>query len=218
MNTLETSISSKISLLIAALLFLSWRPALLQSETLTMSTYYPAPYAGYDKLLTTGNTYLAKGDGAFVQWGSHSRLTADQGGSISLVASALSAKPYISFTSSVTGSPAYDVRLTVTRLCKDSSVSSCSYGDSEAVLSVNSDFMVGSSSGLDANNRGTLRRICTLTAYAVSRDSKHYCGGSLAASRKYTLLGVQRTTYKDGKITIPESGKMVCCKFETIGK
>ena len=34
------------------------------SETLTMTTYYPAPYGGYASLLTTGQTLLARDGGS----------------------------------------------------------------------------------------------------------------------------------------------------------
>lgn len=37
------------------------RPAL--AEELTLTTYYPAPYGGYAKLLTTGSTFLARDAG-----------------------------------------------------------------------------------------------------------------------------------------------------------
>ena len=68
MNDLHLRIPNKINLILITLLFMAWRPTVLQSETLTLTTYYPAPYAGYNQLLTTGNTYLAKTSGAFVQW------------------------------------------------------------------------------------------------------------------------------------------------------
>ncbi|MFA6434403.1 MAG: hypothetical protein WCW52_06880 [Elusimicrobiales bacterium] len=50
--------------------FLSWLPAVLGAESLELTTYYPAPYAGYNNLLTTGgmvapglNTLLARDHG-----------------------------------------------------------------------------------------------------------------------------------------------------------
>ncbi|MGD9641794.1 MAG: hypothetical protein AB7V08_03545 [Elusimicrobiales bacterium] len=45
------------------LLFLAWHPAFLGSETLTLTTYYPAPYGGYVSLLTTNHTLLARDSG-----------------------------------------------------------------------------------------------------------------------------------------------------------
>lgn len=44
-------------------LFLAWHPAFLGSETLTLTTYYPAPYGGYVSLLTTQQTLLARDSG-----------------------------------------------------------------------------------------------------------------------------------------------------------
>ena len=41
-------------LLALALAFLCFHPRPLGSETLTLTTYYPAPYGGYVALLTTG--------------------------------------------------------------------------------------------------------------------------------------------------------------------
>lgn len=46
-----------------ALFFLAWHPAFLGSETLTLTTYYPAPYGGYVSLLTTQQTLLARDAG-----------------------------------------------------------------------------------------------------------------------------------------------------------
>jgi len=37
-----------------------------ESETLNITTYYPAPYGGYVSLLTTNNTYLARDNGGSV--------------------------------------------------------------------------------------------------------------------------------------------------------
>jgi hypothetical protein len=38
-------------------------PKLVNTETLTITTYYPAPYGGYVSLLTTNNTWLARDAG-----------------------------------------------------------------------------------------------------------------------------------------------------------
>ena len=43
--------------------FLAWHPAFIESETLTLTTYYPAPYGGYASILTTGQTLLARDGG-----------------------------------------------------------------------------------------------------------------------------------------------------------
>lgn len=54
---------SKVLALLAAF-FLCWHPAMLGSETLTLTTYYPAPYGGYARLLTTDQALLARDGGA----------------------------------------------------------------------------------------------------------------------------------------------------------
>lgn len=54
--------SRKRTLLLASLL-LAFHPVFLGAERLTTTTYYPAPYAGYAKLLTSGNAALARDAG-----------------------------------------------------------------------------------------------------------------------------------------------------------
>lgn len=44
--------------------FICFHPKLLGSETLTLTTYYPSPYGGYARLLTTDQTLLARDGGA----------------------------------------------------------------------------------------------------------------------------------------------------------
>lgn len=53
----------KTLLLSLAILIIQALPLALSSETVTMTTYYPAPYGGYATILTTGNTYLARDGG-----------------------------------------------------------------------------------------------------------------------------------------------------------
>lgn len=50
-------------LILLTIFFISWYPKILGSETLTLTTYYPAPYGGYARLLTTNDTYLARDGG-----------------------------------------------------------------------------------------------------------------------------------------------------------
>lgn len=61
---LQFKLSNKQIFFILALALLIWRPGLLSSDTMTMTTYYPAPYGGYVKLLATGDSYLARDAGA----------------------------------------------------------------------------------------------------------------------------------------------------------
>lgn len=61
--TIRFTLNQKSALLFVALLFLGWNPLPVGSETLTLTTYYPAPYGGYVSLLTTGQTLLARDAG-----------------------------------------------------------------------------------------------------------------------------------------------------------
>lgn len=58
--TVKLKLSAKHIFAAVVLSLIIWRPALLESaQSMTMTSYYPAPYGGYNQLLTTGNTYLA---------------------------------------------------------------------------------------------------------------------------------------------------------------
>ncbi len=58
--TLQFRFTRRSAFLALALLFLCWHPRPLGSETLQLTTYYPAPYGGYVSLLTTQRTLLAR--------------------------------------------------------------------------------------------------------------------------------------------------------------
>jgi len=58
---LQLELSRKHCLFALAFAFLCFHPQSLGSETLTLTTYYPAPYGGYVALLTTGNDGTAAG-------------------------------------------------------------------------------------------------------------------------------------------------------------
>lgn len=53
----------KSALLLLVLFFVCWHPGFIGSESLTLTTYYPAPYGGYVSLLTTSQTLLARDGG-----------------------------------------------------------------------------------------------------------------------------------------------------------
>lgn len=61
--TIQFKFTRDKALLLMALFFLCWHPRVLNSETLTLTTYYPAPYGGYVSLLTTDRTLLARDAG-----------------------------------------------------------------------------------------------------------------------------------------------------------
>lgn len=61
---LKLRLSAKHLLAVVALSLIIWRPAVLDSANMTMTSYYPAPYGGYGQLMTTGNTFLAEDSSA----------------------------------------------------------------------------------------------------------------------------------------------------------
>lgn len=64
---LKVKFTAKHLFLLIAIALFAWRPGVLNSaQSMTMTSYYPAPYGGYNKLLTTGNTYLGDTSGAVV--------------------------------------------------------------------------------------------------------------------------------------------------------
>ena len=64
---LKVKFTAKHLFLLIAIALFAWRPGVLNSaQSMTMTSYYPAPYGGYNKLLTTGDTYLGDTSGAVV--------------------------------------------------------------------------------------------------------------------------------------------------------
>ena len=61
--SLKLNFNRRQATLFIAFLLLAWHPGFLGSETLTLTTYYPAPYGGYVSLLTTNQTLLARDGG-----------------------------------------------------------------------------------------------------------------------------------------------------------
>ncbi|MCX5785583.1 MAG: hypothetical protein NTX59_07830 [Elusimicrobia bacterium] len=61
---LQLKLTQKRCLFVLTLAFLCFHPRSLGSETLTLTTYYPAPYGGYVGLLTTNQTLLARDAGS----------------------------------------------------------------------------------------------------------------------------------------------------------
>jgi len=194
-----------------ALLLLAWRPIFLESETLKMTTYYPAPYGGYVNLLTTGDTYLAKSDSASVYWGNYkSRLTTDQGGSIELGGNG--GMPYIDFK--YNSSVDYHNRIIMSNL--------------DGRLIIMGDLQLGTEAGYTTVNGkkvGYLRNACEIRPYY--NGTKTYCGGNQTESGKYTIVSLQTIDTTDsyfffggssdgGYNFIKRSGAMICCKFETM--
>ena len=61
--TFQLQLTRRKAWLLLTAFFVCWHPGFLGSETLTLTTYYPAPYGGYASLLTTGKTLLARDAG-----------------------------------------------------------------------------------------------------------------------------------------------------------
>lgn len=63
MLTMRFRVTKARVTLLLAFAFLVWHPGFIGSETLQMTTYYPAPYGGYVSILTTNQTVLARDAG-----------------------------------------------------------------------------------------------------------------------------------------------------------
>jgi len=90
--TLQLQLTRRKAWLLLTAFFICWHPGFLGSETLTLTTYYPAPYGGYVSLLTTGKTILAR-DGGNVGIGTATpgvRLEVAQNGAIKVGSAYLS--------------------------------------------------------------------------------------------------------------------------------
>lgn len=61
--TVELRVTRARATLLLAFAFLIWHPGFIGSETLQLTTYYPAPYGGYVSILTTNQTLLARDAG-----------------------------------------------------------------------------------------------------------------------------------------------------------
>ena len=207
------------------MLFL-WRPGFLGSETLTITSYYPAPYGGYARILTTGDTLLARDTGKVgigiaaipsvhdqtntklyvngdiantgsLAWGGYqSMLTSDQGGSIEMGGN--NGTPHIDFKK---GTEDYSNRIIMG-----------ANSTAPTRLNVTGDFEV----------IGTYKNACEYRNF--SQAGVTYCGGSAAASMNYSIVGVYDASGNDNRLNViswyssgivyyPQSGKMLCCKF-----
>lgn len=60
---ISLELTRRQALFILTALLICWKPGPLGSETLTITTYYPAPYGAYSSLLTTDQTLLARDAG-----------------------------------------------------------------------------------------------------------------------------------------------------------
>lgn len=211
-NRINIRIRKDYFLFIVSLVFLIWKPAIIKSETILYNTsYYPAPYGGYERLMTQGDTYLARSGSGIVSWGNSglNKLKNDYGGSIELRSSDSNNTPGIYIDS---------YRIYQTK------------SDSHPVLSISSDFEIDKGT---SSNVKKFAKLCKVIRYYEGANT--YCGGNLTASKNYLLLGPAETSssvlsvgsafwdwilsyfpqiQRERGIAIPPSGNMVCCRIE----
>ncbi len=220
---IRVKITRERALAMLAFLFLAWHPGVLNSESLTLTTYYPAPYGGYVSLLTTGLTLLAR-DSSRVGIGTgtdplntNHKLTVSGGA----IGGRHALTPgYASFSEYGTGdggAAIYNDNATYKSLMV---LGNNSAGTGLRIVSVYDDLGVSG----DVRLGGAMRAVCELRAYTNAAVS--YCGGSQSASAMYTIVAIgdslgriQRTTFDGGtNYTYPfvypplTSGIMTCCK------
>jgi hypothetical protein len=211
------SYNPRSALLLLAFLFLSWHPAILNSEQLTMTTYYPAPFGGYVQILTTGNAVLARDSGAVCVGGAcGSPMTV--GGNNQNVK--------------------LDIRGKAMSMDDGGTIHSRGrmHIDGEETLyllnqnGVNISKLWGGTGSLTVEGavhvQDSLYGFCEHRYFAY--DSATYCGGSAAESVKYTIVSRGDNSNRDyglnmilfggyywnGVITAsPTSGYMICCKM-----
>lgn len=225
--TLQVRFTRTRALMALALFFLCWHPKPLGSETLQLTTYYPAPYGGYVSILTTGRTLLARDTGTVgigtnnplatvkldingntrsvgqVQWGpNRATLTTDQGGSIELGGTGT---PYIDFSQN--GWQDFSARMILSQAGR---------------LKVEGDLEIAN----DLYVNGSIRGFCSRITYGV--------GGTVYCPSNHTVMGFQgdgvarvtgflpRTWGAEqsqqgvGTVVIMGEdwgGTMVCCRF-----
>ena len=171
-------IRKDLLLALFAAVFLFWRPSDISSEMIRMTSYYPAPYGGYDMLFTTGNTFLAHQDGN-VYWGPDeaSYLSKANGGAIILGGTGRYDSPGIGITS---GGGRYSSAIGIGYIGREAVLTVASGREQQGVSNQGGDLYIG----------GFMRRMCQIkdTRYG----SRTYCGGSATASTKWIVLPAVR--------------------------
>jgi len=202
-------------LFLLVMFFITWRPCFLESEVIKMTSYYPAPYGGYEKLFTIGNTYLKKTGNSTslsVNWGSNDSTGLRANGDIWLQGTEYNSTPVIYFQPDPGKSMYNAIGL------KYQSGSGRS-GTASRMLAVTGDIKLGTNndSGLsykgyvckgaysgqaDCPSRwrvpryvGSLRNFCKPVYYSYSASHDRNapgritrCGSSVEESSKYTIV------------------------------
>jgi hypothetical protein len=205
-------------LLLLTLFFLCWHPGFIGSETLTLTTYYPAPYGGYVSILTTGQTILARDSGSVgirnanpnpayaldvngaIEW-SGSQLNTDQNGSIELGQNG-GGTPFIDFHYG--GGGDYNVRL-------------INYANQWMGLYGNL-YLANNGSTITGNNM-TISGLCQTVG--MGSGGWTYCpAGENLVNVNYTssinalaCVGVYNGYCVAGNTAVPAAGTMLCCRI-----
>ncbi|MBP5286705.1 MAG: hypothetical protein J6Z08_02275 [Elusimicrobiales bacterium] len=200
-------------LFLLVMLFIIWRPCFLESEVIKMTSYYPAPYGGYEKLFAIGNTYLKKSGGVVssnaiaASWGPNDSTGLSMNGDIWIQGTAYNSTPTIYFQPD----PAK-------KLYNSIGLKYGTFGRSQAdrILAVEGDMKIGTNT--DSNMTyvyrggqyryvGALRQFCQVKPYTYNssnaQDARYnerthqyiydrvkttYCGSSPEDSTKYTIV------------------------------
>lgn len=223
-----------------ALFFLAWHPAFLGSETLTLTTYYPAPYGGYVSLLTTQRTLLARDGGTVgirtgaaapdagsslqvnspggtaIRWqnsntGAASMLSTDQGGSIEL-GQVGGGTPFIDFHFG--GGGDFNTRI---------------INDANGRLTINGNLNMGNNFASITGTNMRISGLCTWrpmggTGWAYCSAGENLVNTNFSAwVSEYACIGIKTATGGasnldkfciGGTKTTGLSGNMLCCRIQ----
>lgn len=200
-----------------AFFFLCWHPGTIGSETLTLTTYYPAPYGGYVSLLTTNNTLLARDAGTVgirtgtpdagyvlhingdTRWGG-SMLNTDQGGSIEL-GQIGGGTPFIDFHFG--GGGDYNTRL---------------INDANGQLSLAGNLNMANAGAQIIGNNLSISGLCTWRAMGAgwatcAAGENLFNVNYTGLATEWACIGVAGNTCAAGTKTIGITGSMLCCRI-----
>lgn len=180
---IEFKLTKARALFFLAFFFLTWHPAFLGSEILTLTTYYPAPFGGYVSLLSTGSSYFARDGGGVAIRGSgvvDSLTVYGTGTAISTIDNPVRTR----FFSAASTGKGYAGTLTSNDFVLRTS-------DQDRVTIAAATGNVNFSADISLSAGGTVRGICA--SYLFVPNGVSYCGGSPAASVNWTIVGYTDT-------------------------
>lgn len=188
-------------LFLLVMLFITWRPCFLESEVIKMTSYYPAPYGGYEKLFAIGNTYLKKSGGVVsssaiaASWGPNDSTGLSMNGDIWIQGTAYNSTPTIYFQPDPAKKLYNSIGLKYETLGRP---------QASRLLSVTGDMKIGPNTdtnlayverGGKGRYIGSLRQFCKVKPYTYNpshnrNDPRRItsCGSSIEESTKYTIV------------------------------